>query len=157
MQIYVGIIFIFFSAYAFSETGYVFSGDLNGDGIDDTLESGPSSMFGNAGGPFLLTLSSDNTFVFKVLGFHPHAISLEKHKNGNKLWSYWRLSSNNGSLRSVFLDENFKEEHVHIQSGNSGTVQGNRIYKALFNEKYLLKMIKKQITLHLITNGERLS
>lgn len=72
---YIFLLFVCLNVYA--ETGYVYEADLNPDGVSDYLSSGPKAMFGNAFGPFMLSLSRpDGTYSYKVIGLHPKAAAL---------------------------------------------------------------------------------
>jgi len=132
-----------FSTVAAAESGYIYEKDLNGDGIIDKLESGPSGLFGSGGGPFLLTLSQpDGKFVSRVVGLHPKADSL--HSNGSKsqIWGYWHHSADSGTLRAIQLDGSFKaqEMNLHFSPNRSGIATA--IYKSIFNPAHLISFNK---------------
>ena len=42
MQIKLALVLMFISSFTYGEAGYVYEGDLNGDGIQDKITSGPS-------------------------------------------------------------------------------------------------------------------
>lgn len=141
---YLTLCILFISQLSIAGSGYVFTGDLNGDGVEDSIKSGPLGLFGNAGGPFMVSLSkSDGTFVRKVIGFHINAIALETNEAGiNNLWGYWRGGSQQGSLFKVSLDGNFKHEGIAINVGINGSDIGSSLYSSIFNNQHLLKLKK---------------
>lgn len=144
MQIKLAFLLMFISSSIYGENGYVYEGDLNGDGIPDKITSGPSGQFGNAGGPFMISISSkDGTFKSKVLGFHPRAIALEKTSSGNYLWGYWRYSSSLGDLFYITLDGQFIKTKIGIRAGSNSEL-GSSIYNTIFDAKneYIVKLKK---------------
>jgi len=144
MQIKLALVLMFISSFTYGETGYVYEGDLNGDGIQDKITSGPSGQFGNAGGPFMISLSQkDGTLKNKSLGFHPMAIALEKTSSGNYLWGYWRYSSRGGDLFHITLDGHFIKTKINIRAGSNSEL-GTSIYNTIFgeNSKYIIKLKK---------------
>jgi hypothetical protein len=103
---------------SYSDEGDVYKGDLNGDGVIDKIESGPSYMFGNGGGPFLVTLSGPKNDVKKsIIGAHIGALYLERHQRGNQLWGYWHMSAFEGELFTISLDGKFIRNSVKIYTG----------------------------------------
>ena len=131
-------IFVFLilsSSIAFADAIYFYKGDLNGDGYVDKLESIRESGSGNAGITFLLTLSKGKEeTIEKQVFFHPMAIALEKRDGANKLWGYWRASSEEGKLFSLLMDDGFQEESITI---NPKTDLGSSLYEAIFFENKL--------------------
>lgn len=109
------------------------------DGATVTLESGPSGMFGNAGGPFLLTFRKNGIRTQKIIGLNPAAIALEIG-NPSRLWGYMRTSGSSGVLTSTELDAGMHEESLVINPGDSGSELGNRVYHAVFSTEFLLKL-----------------
>jgi hypothetical protein len=103
-----------------AETGYVYSGDLNRDGVMDSIKSGPSEMFGNGGGPFVLSLSDGNGgFLLRSLELHPEAVALDVVEGHARLWSYWRSSCCDGSLGVTTLDSAFETQTISLNFGKS--------------------------------------
>ena len=125
------------------DIGYVYEGDLNGDGVSDTIASGPHDQFGSAGGPFVIVLSQLNgTPVHKIVYLHPSAISLEHHVTGNFLWGYARHGGGTGTLFSISFDGQFKTEEITINAGPFYSDLAASISNAVFNEKFRL-ILKK--------------
>ncbi|WP_444888232.1 hypothetical protein [Microbulbifer sp. JMSA008] len=133
-------ILILFASQVRADYGYTYSGDLNGDGIADRIMSGPSAMFGNSGGPFIIYLSkADGTYINKVVAFHPKAIAFEKYESGrNSLWGYWRHGTRQGTLFKLSLDGEFKVESITINPIGSNLSSG--IYSTVFDKNSLLKI-----------------
>ena len=133
---------ILFSFNARAETGYVFESDINNDGVMDSIVSGPSELFGNAGGPFIISLSNGKDgFIKKVLGLHPSAVAIDVANGHPRIWTYWRSSCCFGSLVVTTLGKQFKEEHIDLyfgESWDSPTVSRD-IYHAIFQGKYAIK------------------
>lgn len=118
-----------------AEVGYVFEADLNGDGVTDSLKSGPQDLFGNGSGPFMLRVSNEKGgFSQIVIGLHPKAVALEKNGPISKVWSYHRSSSSTGKLEYVLLDGNFTKEGIILRFNETRTGLSSEIYKLIFNE-----------------------
>ena len=83
-----------------AEVGWRYVGDMNADGVPDRLESGPQELFGNAGGVYLLTLSSDKgPQRFLLHGgwkFVPEVMNDEYRTF--RLWTFMRSGLSGGSL-----------------------------------------------------------
>lgn len=118
----------------FAETGFGFSGDLNGDGIDDQIQSGPSSLFGNAGGPCVLTVSvSVGESNKKIVNCNRAGMILEKSDYKfipSRLWNYGRHSAGEGTVSAVVLDGSFKTEYLTLYIGGEDSI-GSSILAAL--------------------------
>lgn len=121
---------------AFAQTGYVFKGDLNGDGVEDSIMSGPPEMFGNAGGPFVVTLSArDGGALVQTLFLHPEAVSLDFQEGNPRLWTYSRSSCCGGNLSAIRLAEGFEVESIRLdfdQDGASASMSRD-VYEAVFH------------------------
>ncbi len=121
----------------FAEMGYVYKGDLNRDGKIDSLMSGPSAMFGNGGGPFLMSLSTPNgKNVQYVVGLHPMATALERNGAHSRLWSYWHMSADEGVLSCMTLDGRFKSEAVTLYFNGGDDDLSKRMYDLVFNKEF---------------------
>jgi hypothetical protein len=142
MKIYGLLLAFAFSAAVQAETGYVFEGDLNDDGVLDSIMSGPSELFGNGGGPFIVSLSNGSGgFNRKEIGLHPKAAALDLVKGHPRIWGFWHLSCCEGTLSITTLDEKFETQTIQLYfSGDQGypTVSQN-IYNAIFEGKSLIK------------------
>jgi hypothetical protein len=97
----------------FADTGFTYTGDLNGDGLDDFIKSGPSSLFGKGGGPCVLSVSvSKNKYKKEVITCTQSGLILEQSTNKyqpSRLWLYSSFTAGEGSLSTVTLDGNFKK------------------------------------------------
>jgi|GEM_PF-3275618 len=122
---------------AHAESGWIYKGDINGDGIEDLLSSGPAAQFGNAGGPFVLQLSAEGGKTIRhVIELHPMAVALETPAAGQSappvLWAYRRHGGRSGSLVRLQLGAQLTQESVKISPGGLGTEIGDAIYSAVF-------------------------
>lgn len=125
-----------------AEIGYKFEGDLNGDGVNDTLESGPHYLFGaNGAGPILITLSNTHgePHVHKMYA-NPASLALEKHENGNLLWSYSH-GVTSGVLFNVSLDGKFTYREIKVNGGVSPSTLTEMLLDLVFSRDFLLKLI----------------
>ncbi|MBN2789494.1 MAG: hypothetical protein JXR69_04850 [Candidatus Delongbacteria bacterium] len=137
---YLLFIIFSFNVVVLAEHGYVFRGDLNEDGLIDSIKSGPSVMFGNGGGPFIIWLGQkDGNSLMKITGFHPKAVALEKNGSKSKLWNYNRAGASQGSLGYTILDSTFKKEFIHLDFNKEFSGLSSKIYKMFFREEYLIK------------------
>jgi len=84
------LLLIPFNLYA--ETCFTYIGDLNCDGVNHHIQTGPSSLFGNGGGPCVLTVSTPSGTIKKqVISCGRTGIYLERSLNKYKpsrLWHY---------------------------------------------------------------------
>lgn len=143
MKIFI-ILLLALSTSVSAEVGFRFQGDLNDDGIDDILESGPRYLFGADGsGPFLITLSNTKGAPHTAVSwFYPTLIALEKSENGNLLWGHIQADSK-GTLFKVSLDGNFTYESISTNRGRYSTSElADVLVEFLFDEKskFLLKL-----------------
>ncbi len=128
---------------AAADTGYFLEQDLNNDGIMDKIESGPSNLFGNGGGPFLVTLSQpEGKFVTQIVELHPKAASLQINGNKNQLWIYWRNSYNSGVLRTIQLDNTFKAQDIDIYFSEDRSGLTEKIFETIFHPDHLIKFLE---------------
>ena len=132
----------FSSAAALAQPGYVYSGDLNGDGIADTIESGPVELFGNGGGPFVVSLSdARGGFVRRQIELHPAAVALDHAEGHARLWTYWRSSSSGGMLGVTTLDDRFETRSVRLDFGadpESPTLS-RELYRSIFRAPHRIE------------------
>jgi hypothetical protein len=137
--------FLLFSSSAYAETGYVFEGDLNGDGIPDSIMSGPSKLFGNAGGPFIVSLSDGKGhFIRKETALNPDLTAFDPAEGHPRIWGYWHVSSSEGVLSATTLDEAFETKTINLYGDNpeSDTSMSAAIFNAVFNKKTIMKFRK---------------
>jgi len=119
-----------------ADTGYVYSGDLNGDGVADSIRSGPSDLFGNGGGPFVVSISDGSGgFIARDIGLHPLAVSLDLVTGHPRLWTYWRSSCCGGTLSVTTLDEKFETYFVPLEFGEdfSSPTASRDVYNSIFS------------------------
>jgi len=128
----ISIFLIIFSPCAFSATGYIYEGDLNNDGISDSLKSGPLSLFGKGNGPFVLKLSTENNkfnsslIILNINGFH-----LERTSKINKIWSYYPITVEEGILRSTELGSK-------LYTVNKEVYKGDKLLESVLDRKNLI-------------------
>ena len=143
MRISLLMIFLF-SLSAYSDTGFYFNGDLNGDGIDDSIQSGPSEMFGSGGGPCVLTVSILNGASKKeIISCHISGIILEESTDKfkpSRLWQYSRFNPGEGSISSITLDGDFKVQSMTLYLDTTSVEGiGTGILKAIKEKGRLIK------------------
>jgi len=129
---------------ALAESGYVGKLDLNGDGIDDLIESGPSYMFGTGGGPYSISImdKDGNRTKQYLIGGH-HRFAVERVGKTTTIWAYWHLSVDSGTLMShSFTGDQYKKETIDIKSKNTSTRATRKIIQAIFTDENLLPMKK---------------
>ena len=124
------LLFIFcIPGLLFADTGFEYKGDLNDDGIDDLIQSGPSSLFGNAGGPCIMSLSISSTDNKKgEIHCHPAGFWFEKGGTKwqpNRIWGYSRNGGSEGSLCNTSLDGKFTLQCItlYMTGMGSGTLK----------------------------------
>lgn len=121
-------------------SGYRYSADLNGDGLADSIVSGPAEMFGNGGGPFLLSLSlGDSEFTRHVVLLHPQAVAWERNGRHSRLWSYHRSGASAGSLSSLSLDGRFERQTIRLQLDPDESGLNRALYALLFAGEHKLE------------------
>ena len=129
---------LFYADHLFGEDGWVYYGDIDLDGKEDSLVSGPTTMFGNAGGPYILSLTSVGK-KFDIAGHGEWAI--ERHDDNLRLWSYSHLSSGEGSLGYFEINiksGKFSNCSLIIYAGDSGTDLGNKLYDVVYDAKNMI-------------------
>jgi len=124
-----------------AEKGYVWEGDLNGDGRIDTIQSGPMSHFGNRGGPYVLRVSKGKDgWVEHVIGFgHMGNIAVEKLGTPDfRLWGYHGHSAGEGGIFVLTIGDQLTSEGITIFAGDQGTDLGRDLYNAVFKKERML-------------------
>ena len=124
----------------YAEDGLVYTGDINKDGIDDQIVSGPMSMFGAQGqnGPFILKLSLGKASKEIRLGGSGYWI-VERSNDFIRLWGYGHSSANSGSISYLQIeikDASTSSGSINISPGDDGTVMGNSIYNSIFDRGF---------------------
>ena len=112
------------------------------EGGKATLESGPQELFGNGGGPFLITILWNNgTKTQKLTQLHPSAIAIERG-TVTRIWGYLHSSSTEGALTTIDLVNGLPERQITINSDGNGSDFGNSIYAVVFSVDRVLKLEK---------------
>ena len=121
-----------------ADTGYVYTADLNGDGIEDSIRSGPSWLFGNGGGPFIVSISDGTAgFILREIEMHPMAASLDLVDGKPRIWTYWRTSCCDGTLSVTTLDKAFETSSVRLNFSEDSSSQSisREIYNGVFSNE----------------------
>jgi len=122
-----------------ADTGFMYKGDLNGDGIEDLIQSGPSQFFGQAGGPCVISVSvAPKKYKKGLVSCSPWGFSLEKSKNKmwpSRYWSYWRHTLGEGSFTATTLDGQFTVQTITLYD----TVSDDALGKAINDRTQLIK------------------
>ncbi len=126
------------------EFGLVGEIDLNNDGLLDRIESGPRALFGQGGGPFVVTITGNGVVPDKsyvVSGNGRFAVERGGAGRPVRLWAYWRMSCCDGVLASyVFSHDGMEQQSITISPGDGGTAVGRAIYRSIFNADTLLNL-----------------
>ena len=136
-KLYHYLILILSQTVCFAEDGLVYIGDLNKDGINDRIESGPSYLFGAQGqnGPFILNLSVSGKFIKIGLGGTGFWL-LERYEKSLRFWDYNHFSAFSGYIGydqiNLVSGEFEKSESILIYAGDNGTEIGNIMYSSIF-------------------------
>jgi hypothetical protein len=121
-----------------AESGYEYHGDLNADGIPDSIVTGPAELFGTGGGPLVITLSQPGgkTKVMSISG-KPGVIALEKGPIP-RLYLYLHNSARTGNLVQQDLAGDFASHTIAMQGEDGGTELGDQIFAVIFAKPNLL-------------------
>jgi hypothetical protein len=110
-------------------------GDINRDGVADKIASGPGELFGNGGGPFVVTLGSRKGPPKQfVLNLHRLAATVENTATATRIWSYWHLSGRSGDLCVDTLTDKTSRQCITIYAGDGGTAMGNALVERIFSK-----------------------
>ena len=124
--------------------GYVGEIDLDGDGAMDTIQSGPSSMFGNAGGPMVVTLRETAESAQKQYLIAANSRFAVEHigvGRAIRLWSYWRVSSREGVLSAfTFTKSELKQENIRVYLAQSKSGISTSIVATIFDAENLFEL-----------------
>jgi hypothetical protein len=130
---------------AFADTGFVYKGDLNGDGIEDSIQSGPSGLFGNAGGPCVVSVSvSPKEYKKGMVDCSSWGFLLERSTNKlwpARYWSYMRHGGGQGSIGATTLDGKFTTQYITLYDmmGAEADTLGKAILKVVNEKAELIK------------------
>ena len=103
-------------AMVYAEVGYTYDGDLNGDGIADSLKSGPNDGAGKGGWPFALSISGPTGAIDRrVILIVPGSTWLESGERP-KLW-YLGSSGMDPFLGCICLYGTFHGSSVPLSYG----------------------------------------
>jgi len=135
-------IVLFSNSWAYAEKGYVWEGDLNGDGRIDKIQSGPMEFFGR-NGPYIIRLSKGkDSWIEQIVTFGHSGINLAVEKYGSpdfRLWSYVGISAGEGMISILTMEDEIKSDGFYIFAGDQGTDLGRAIFKAIFTKDRLLQ------------------
>lgn len=116
--------------------GGMFVGDLNGDGIDDSIRSGPQLYFEKYGGPYLVTVSSkDGKPQHHLVWTGQASFAYEQGHDGrwHRLWMC--TSGARGEMNVGYLNLSKPSDRGHWSMGYGGeetSVQA-KLFAAVFN------------------------
>ncbi len=145
MKLLVLSLVFFWSINGLADTGYVYQGHLNHDQVIDSIKSGPSRLFGNGGGPFIVSLSDGKGgFVRRELALNPGWVALEKTGPDFRLLSYSRVSCCEGIVGVTALNKNFTTEKMTLHFGAEldPSTLGAQIFKAVFESGHAIEFTR---------------
>lgn len=134
----LAILTVSYSAFA-EEFGFVGEIDLDNDGVVDRIQSGPMSMFGNGGGPLIVTLSANGGSPEKnylIGGSTKFAVERFGAERPIRLWSYWHLGSSEGVLTGfTFTKDEMTKQNLRIYLGATGSTISESITASIFKDE----------------------
>ena len=117
--------------------------DLNGDGLEDIIVTGPHSWAGTGGNVhFIFLRQPDGNYKQGKDTITANSLALEQHGGRTFLWCYSRSSSQSGTIWYYSIDTPgnlLASSRLGIRTGDGGSDLGNRVYQAIFNETALLR------------------
>ena len=121
--------------------------DLNRDGIDELIMSGPMSFHGTGGNIYTLYRGLGDEKYQELTCFLADPLAIEDcdPSREKRLWGYSHRSCRSGVIFHFSFDRKgvfHRSSSLEILPGDMGTEMGNSIYRSIFNEKTKLKMIQ---------------
>ena len=118
--------------------------DLTGNGLKDIIISEPLGMSGMGGMSWTVYLCvNTNQYQEANIGLSGRTLAVEVDGYGrNKIWSYWHISSESGSVECFYFDEGECKlsPSLELYTGYAGTGTGGAIFAAIFNEHTVFPM-----------------
>lgn len=121
--------------------------DLDGDGQEDMLLSGPVSEFGKSGGEWMVYVARRGEFQnLGTLTAHPRALSIEpdhaRNHNSNeerafcRIWVYLQGSADEGAFGYYRIGAKSIKRVIDLElyPGDGGTDLGRAVYAAVFEK-----------------------
>lgn len=132
-----------------AERGWVYAGDLDGDGIADSIRSGPEEIFGRGGGPFLLTITGaegepDRHAMLWASGAFVFALDPGTEHWSPRLWSYTRVEPRHGAVGYIDLDQEMAEGGLMVRAGDDGREIDAAICDAIFDQAHQITLQEVQ-------------
>jgi hypothetical protein len=121
--------------------------DLNQDGTNDLLVA-EEKMAGTGGNNYLAFEKTPAGYRYiGNLGFGAIRVLPKDESHQQKILTWWHLSSGEGVVALVILDQNSFHEvaHATVYAGDSGTEEGNRIASELFGTNAISPETLRQI------------
>lgn len=116
--------------------------DLNGDGTNDLVLSESVSLGGTGGLVYDLYLGLGQDRFRQIDRFLAGIMATETHEGTTRLWFYSHMSAGSGTIQYRYFDRKGmfqSSQYLTICPGDGGSDTGNGIYRAIFNEKTILK------------------
>ena len=136
---------LLFPMQSVADYGFTYQGDLNGDGVDDYIYSGPSGQFGNGGGPCLIKVSiAADEYKQKVVHCgNSEGLILDpgsKYKPA-RIWGYSHFTAGTGSIYTLTLDGEFIQQTLWVYPGATGDSENidSQILKVITEKGQLIK------------------
>jgi hypothetical protein len=138
------VVFLISFGAGAEEYGFVGEIDLDNDGIKDHIQSGPSSMFGNGGGPIVVTLSAtvdSPSKSYVIAAYDRFAVEKFGADRPVRLWSYWHISSSEGIVTGfTFTKSEMTRQSLRIYTGGLGSQISHSIAASIFREENIFQL-----------------
>lgn len=123
--------------------GGVFVGDLNGDGLDDSIRSGPELYFEKYGGPFLVTLASSEGEPQHVIIWSSASVFAYEQGYDGKWHRVWTVSGGPAGVMLVSYVNlsNLTDRGGFTMDDRGGeTIESAKLFEAVFTDDNRLTM-----------------